>query len=154
SSSAGSQFSQNLVQIGTARLLKTQGTYTLEVRAYVDPNNPTVIPPGDLAFKYKVEVIIVPLQDPWEPNNTIDDAKAKPSPDLTLAGPGSSGSITNARLSFVPDPDYYRIRLSSASAGPHLLHYKVTPSTTPARFPPVPGPVDRQLVVTTEVPAG
>ena len=88
SSSAGSQVSQALVQIGTARLLQSTGTYTLEVRAYIDPNNQTVIPPGDLAFKYKVEVIIVPLQDPAEPNNSIADAKAKPTPDLSLAGPG------------------------------------------------------------------
>jgi hypothetical protein len=154
SASAGSMFSQNLMQIGTARLLKVTGTYTLEVQAYIDPNNPSVIPPGDLTFKYKVEVIIVPLQDPYEPNDTIEEVDAKPTPDLTLAGPGSSGTIANARISFVPDPDYYRVRLSAASAGPHLLHYKVTPSNAPARFPPVPGPVDRQLVVTTEVPVG
>ena len=64
SSSAGSTVSQALVQIGNARLLQSTGTYTLEVRAYIDPNNQTVIPPGDLNFKYKVEVIIVPLQDP------------------------------------------------------------------------------------------
>ena len=153
SSSAGSQVSQNLVQIGTARLLQSTGTYTLEVRAYIDPNNQTVIPPGDLGFKYKVEVIIVPLQDPSEPNNTIADAKAKASPDLSLAGPGSSGTITG-RISFVPDPDYYRVRLGAATAGPTLLHYIVTPSTAPARFPPVPGNKDRLLTVTTEVPAG
>lgn len=153
SSTAGSQFSQALVQVGTARLLQTGGTYTLEVRAYIDPNNQTVIPPGDLNFKYKVEIIIVPLQDPSEPNNTIADAKAKPSPDLTLAAPGSSGPITG-RISFVPDPDYYRVRLAAATAGPTLLHYKVTPSNAPARFPPVPGAKDRILTVTTEVPAG
>jgi hypothetical protein len=153
SSSAGSQVSQNLVQIGTARLLQITGTYTLEVRAYIDPNNSTVIPPGDLGFKYKVEVVIVPLQDPAEPNNSIADAKAKPSPDVTLAGPGASGTI-NGRISFVPDPDYYRVRLVGATAGPTLLHYKVTPSTAPARFPPVPGIKDRSLTVTTEVAAG
>src|SRR6185312_12614504 len=115
SSTAGSLVSQSSMEVATARLLKTTGTYTLQVRGYIDPNNQTVIPPGDLNFKYKVSVIIVPLQDPHEPNNTIDDAKAKPSPDLTLAGPGSSGTITG-RISFVPDPDYYRIRLSGASA--------------------------------------
>ncbi|HVP61612.1 MAG TPA: hypothetical protein VMT11_13690 [Myxococcaceae bacterium] len=153
SSSAGSQVSPALVQIGTARLLKSTGTYTLEVRAYIDPNNQTVIPPGDLAFKYLLEIIIVPLQDPAEPNDTISDAKGKPSPDLTLAGAGSSGTITG-RISFVPDPDYYRVRLGNASAGPHLLHYKVTPSNAPARFPPVPGVKDRLLQITTEVPAG
>ena len=152
SSSAGSTVSPNQVQVGTARLLTMTGTYTLEVRAYVDPNKPTVIPPGDLSFKYKVEVIIVPLQDPSEPNNTIGDALAKPSPDLSLAGPGSSGTITG-RISFVPDPDYYRVRLVGATAGPTLLHYKVTPSNAPARFPPVPGPKDRLLNVTTLVNA-
>ncbi len=153
SSSAGSLVSQALVQIGTARLLKSTGTYTLEVRGYVDPNNQTVIPPGDLNFKYKVEIIIVPLQDPPEPNDTIDDAKAKPTPDLTLAGGGSSGTISG-RISFVPDPDYYRVRLGGASAAPHLLHFKVTPSAAPARFPPVPGIKDRLLQISTEVPAG
>ena len=153
-SSAGSTVSPNLVQIGTARLLKATGTYTLEVRGYIDPNNQQVIPPGDLNFKYKVEVIIVPLQDPPDlppaSNNSITDVLAKPSPDLTLAGVGSSGSITG-RISFVPDPDYYRVRLSAATAGPTLLHYKVTPSKAPARFPPVPGNKDRLLTVTTLV---
>ena len=153
SSTAGSLVSQSSMEVATARLLKTTGTYTLQVRGYIDPNNQTVIPPGDLNFKYKVSVIIVPLQDPPEPNDTIDDAKAKPSPDLTLAGPGSSGTITG-RISFVPDPDYYRIRLSGASAVPHLLHYVVTPSNAPARFPKLPGPKDRLLQVTTEIPAG
>ena len=62
-------------------------------------------------------MIIVPLQDPAEPNNTIADAKAKASPDLALTGPGSSGTITG-RISFVPDPDYYRVRLVGATAGP------------------------------------
>jgi hypothetical protein len=153
SSTAGSLVSQALVQIGTARLLNSTGTYTLQVRGYIDPNNQTVIPPGDLGFKYLVEVIIVPLQDPPEPNNTIADAKGKPSPDLTLAGAGASGSIPG-RISFVPDPDYYRVRLGSASAGPHLLHFRVTPSNAPARFPPVPGIKDRHLQITTEVPPG
>ena len=153
SSSAGSQVSQALVQIGTARLLPTTGTFTLEVRAYIDPNNQTVIPPGDLAFKYKVEIIIVPLQDPAEPNNTIADAKAKASPDLSLAAPGASGNI-KGRISFVPDPDYYRVRLVGTTAGPTLLHYKVTPKGSTPRFPPVPGIKDRVLTVTTEVAAG
>ena len=153
SASAGSLVSDSLMEVATARLLKTTGTYTLEVRGYVDPNNQTVIPPGDLTFKYKVQVIIVPLQDPPEPNDSITDAKAKPSPDLTLAGVGSSGTITG-RISFVPDPDYYRVRLSAASAGPHLLHYKVTPSNAPARFPALPGRKDRHLQITTEIPAG
>ena len=153
SSTAGSTVSTLPMEIGTARLLKSTGTYTVQVRGYIDPNNQTVIPPGDLNFKYKVEVIIVPLQDPPEPNDTINDVKAKPSPDLTLAGPGSSGTITG-RISFVPDPDYYRVRLSAASAGPHLLHYKVTPSAAPARFPPVPGVKDRLIYITTEVASG
>src|SRR5262249_32561314 len=42
SSSAGSQFSPNLVQIGTARYLRNPGTYNLMVRGYIDPNNQTV----------------------------------------------------------------------------------------------------------------
>ena len=153
SAGAGALVSTANMEVATARLLKTTGTYTLQVRGWIDPNNQTVIPPGDLTFKYKVQVIIVPLQDPVEPNDTIADAKGKPTPDLTLAGPGSSGTITG-RISFVPDPDYYRVRLSGASAGPHLLHYKVTPSNAPARFPALPGPRDRLLQVTTEIPAG
>jgi hypothetical protein len=152
SAGAGSLVSDQLMEVGTARLLPVTGLYTLQVRAYVDPNNQTVIPPGDLKFTYKVEVIIVPLQDPKEPNNSIEDAKAKPSPDLTI-GAGGSGNITG-RISFVPDPDWYRVRLSGASAVPHLLHYKVTPSDVPARFPPVPGRKDRHLNVTTEIPNG
>ena len=150
SAGAGSLVSNSNMEVATARLLKATGTYTLQVRGWIDPNNQTVIPPGDLTFKYKVQVKIVPLQDPKEPNDTINDAKAKPTPDLTLAGPGSSGTITG-RISFVPDPDYYRVQLSGASAGPHLLHYKVTPSNAPARFPALPGPRDRLLQLTTEV---
>ena len=152
SSSAGSTVSEALVQIGTARLLPTSGTYTFEVRAYIDPNNSTVIPPGDLAFKYKVEIIVVPLQDPAEPNNSIADAKAKASPDLSLAAPGASGTI-KGRISFVPDPDFYRVRLVGTTTGPTLLHYKMTPNGSTPRFPPVPGIKDRVLTVTTEVAA-
>ena len=148
----GSLVSDTPMEVGTARLLPSTGVYTLEVRAYVDPNNQTVIPPGDLNFKYKVEIIIVPLQDPKEPNNSIEDAKGKPSPDLTIAA-GASGTFTG-RISFVPDPDWYRVRLSGASAAPHLLHYRVTPTNAPARFPPVPGRKDRHLNVTTEIPNG
>jgi hypothetical protein len=142
------------VQIGTARLLRNPGTYSLLVRAYIDPNNQTVIPPGDLNFKYLVEAIIVPLQDDVEiaGNNKIEDALANAAALKTLA-PGASVTITG-RISFVPDPDFYVVRLNGASAGPHLLHYKVLPSTAPARFPPVPGPTDRQLIVSTPIPAG
>ena len=155
SSSAGSQFSQNLVQIGTARLLRNPGTFYLKVRAYIDPNNSTVIPPGDLNFRYLVEVIIVPLQDPVEiaGNNSIQDALANPLALKTLAV-GGSVSYTG-RISFVPDPDFYIVRLAGDPSGrPHLLHYKVTPSKAPARFPPVPGPVDRQITVTTPIALG
>jgi len=137
--------------IGTARLLPNPGTYTLEVRGWIDPTNQTVIPPGDLNVHYKVEVIIVPLQDPAEPNNTFADAKA--SAGKLIASVGGSTSITG-RISFVPDPDWYRVRLGAATSGPTLLHYKVTPSNAPARFPPVPGVRDRLLTVTTEVAAG
>jgi hypothetical protein len=98
SAGAGSLVSDQLMEVGTARLLPVTGLYTLQVRAYVDPNNQTVIPPGDLKFTYKVEVIIVPLQDPKEPNNSIEDAKAKPSPDLTI-GAGGSGNITDGSAS-------------------------------------------------------
>src|SRR5262249_44663548 len=144
SAGAGSLVSQSAMEVATARLLKATGTFTLQVRGWIDPNNQSVIPPGDLTFKYKVTVIIVPLQDPHEPNDTIADAKAKPMPDVTLSGPGSSGTITG-RISFVPDPDYYRVRVSGTSAVPHLLHYTVTPSKTPARFPALPGNKDRLL---------
>jgi hypothetical protein len=155
SSTAGSLVSSSNMEVATARLLKTTGTYTLQVRGWIDPNNQVVIPPGDLKFKYKVQVIIVPLQDNVEiaGNNTIDDAKANPAA-LTLLPVGGSATITG-RISFVPDPDYYILRLAGDPSGrPHLLHYKVTPSTAPARFPALPGPRDRLLQVTTEIPAG
>jgi len=150
SAGVGSLVSNTAMEVATARLLQTTGTFTLLVRGWIDPNNSAVIPPGDLNFKYKVNVIVVPLQDPHEPNNTIADAKGKPTPDVTLSGPGSSGTITG-RISFVPDPDYYRVRVSGSSPAPHLLHYVVTPSKLPARFPALPGNKDRQLQVTTEV---
>jgi len=143
------------VQIGTARYLRNPGTYNLMVRGYIDPNNQTVIPPGDLNFRYLVEVIIVPLQDDVEiaGNNKIQDALANP---LTLKTLPVGGSVTyTGRISFVPDPDFYIVRLAGDPSGrPHLLHYKVTPSTAPARFPPVPGPIDRQLTVSSPIPAG
>ena len=152
SAGVGSLVSALPMEVATARLLKTTGTYSLQVRGWVDPNNQTVIPPGDLNFKYKVQVIIVPLQDDVEigGNNTIADAKANP---LALKPLAVGGSVSfTGRISFVPDPDYYLVRLAPDPSGrPHLLHYTVTPSTAPARFPALPGPRDRLLQITTEI---
>jgi len=151
--SAGSQFDSAQMVTGTARLLAKAGQYILEVRGYKDPNNPTVPIPGDLTFKYKVEIIIVPLQDPSEPNNSIETVMTRGTPDATLGILGS-GSITG-RISYVPDPDWYWVRLNGDPSGrPHLLHYKVTPNVGAApRFPAVPGVPERVLSVTTVIQA-
>ncbi len=143
----GSEFSASQIVIGDALLLSQSGTYFILVQGYRDQNTVGEVP-GDLNFKYLVKAIVVPLQDPTEPNNTFDTAYA-----VNGGAPiavGGSQTVTG-RTSYVGDADYYAVTLA-ANAAPALLHYKLTPVATGGRFPPLPTNPSRQLFVYTPAP--
>lgn len=149
---AGSQYSANLVSIGTALLLNQPGNYYILVQGYRDSNTVGEVP-GDLTFKYQVKTIIVPLQDAPEGtaapyNNTF--ASAYPVNGGAAITLGSSASVIG-RTSYVADNDWYAVTLA-ANPALALLHYKVTPNLSAGRFPALPTPSNRQLFVYTVTP--
>jgi hypothetical protein len=144
---AGSQYSESLVAIGDAILLSQAGTYYIKVQGYRDSNTVGIVP-GDLNFKYLVNAIIVPLQDPSEPNNTF--ATAYPVNGGTAIGVGANTTVTG-RTSYVGDADWYAVTLA-ANPALALLHYKLTPLTTGGRFAALPTTPSRTLFVYTQAP--
>ena len=147
--SAASQYGSSLVSIASAELLKQPGTYTIAVQGYRDIQTVGDVP-GDLAFKYLLQVIIVPLQDPTEGtaspyNNTFSSA----FPQASGLGVGASTQVVG-RTSYRGDEDWYAVTVT-ASPGPTLLHYKLVPGSAPARFPELPTQPVRQLSVYTQV---
>jgi hypothetical protein len=145
---AGSQFSAAQIVIGDAVLLNSSGPYYILVQGYRDTNTQGVVP-GDLNFKYLVNVMLVPLQDPVEPNNTFDTAYAVNTG--TPIPVGSSATVTG-RTSYVGDADWYAVTLAPNPALA-LLHYKLTPGTTAGRFPALPSSPNRTLFTYTEAPS-
>jgi hypothetical protein len=144
---AGSQYSTAQVVIGDALLLNSAGPYYIAVLGYSDSNTVGAVP-GDLNFKYLVKTIIVPLQDPTEPNNTYDVAYAVNGG--TPVPVGSSATVTG-RTSYVGDADWYAVTLA-ANPALALLHYKLTPGTTGGRYPALPTNPSRTLFVYTPAP--
>jgi hypothetical protein len=144
---AGSQYSPALVAIGDAILLNQAGPYYIEVLGYSDSNTVGAVP-GDLNFKYLVKTIIVPLQDPTEPNNAYATAYAV---NGGTAVPVGSNATVTGRTSYVGDADWYAVTLAPNPALA-LLHYKLTPGTTGGRFPALPTTPSRTLFVYTQAP--
>ena len=144
---AGSQFSASQVVIGDAILLNQAGPYYIAVLGYSDANTVGAVP-GDLSFKYLVKTIIVPLQDPAEPNNTFAAAYAV---NGGTAIPVGSNATVTGRTSYVGDADWYAVTLAPNPALA-LLHYKLTPGTTGGRFPALPTTPSRTLFVYTQTP--
>jgi hypothetical protein len=144
---AGSQYSASRIILADAILLNQAGPYYILVQGYRDANTVGTVP-GDLNFKYLVQVETVPLQDPTEPNNTFDTAFV--ANGGTAIPVGGSATITG-RTSYVGDADWYAVNLA-ASAVPELLHYKLTPGTTGGRFPELPTNPTRTLFGYTLVP--
>ena len=144
---AGSQYSAAQVVIGDAILLNAAGPYYIAVLGYSDSNTVGAVP-GDLNFKYLVKTIIVPLQDPAEPNNTFATAYAV---NGGAGVPVGSNTTVTGRTSYVGDADWYAVTLA-ANPSLALLHYKLTPGTTGGRFPPLPTTPSRTLFVYTQAP--
>jgi len=145
----GSQYSANLVSIATAELLQMSGSYTIQVQGYRDINTVGNVP-GDLNFKYLLQIIVVPLQDPSEGttapyNNTFATAY----PLSSGLGIGASAQVVG-RTSYRGDEDWYSVTVT-AGAGPSILHYTLVPGTGPARFPELPTNPSRRLSVYTQV---
>jgi hypothetical protein len=144
---AGSQYSANQIVLADAVLINQAGPYYVLVQGYRDSNTVGAVP-GDLNFKYLVQVMTLPLQDPTEPNNTFQTAFM--TNGGTALPVGSSTTVTG-RTSYVGDADWYAVSLA-ASAAPALLHYKLTPGTTGARFPALPTNPSRTLFGYTQAP--
>ncbi len=132
------------IDLATARL-STAGAYTLTVQGYKTPNNPNAIIPGDVDLKYNVEVRIMDDLDMTEPNDT-------PGQRLVNMSLNSSQSITG-KLSYVPDPDWFAVTLP-ANSSPSVLTYRLRVAAAGGRFTALPGPLDRQVRITTNVTTG
>ena len=140
------------VDLATARVIPTAGTYTLSVHAYREPN--VIGPlPGDDRLTYKIDVMIVDQADANEPNNTLTDANAR-AVTLSL---GSTRTFTG-RIGSVGDPDWFAVDVPANNSAAQVLHYKLLPPTGTGRFPPLPLPLgripDREVSVVTEVTQG
>ncbi len=126
------------VDLATARIT-TGGTYTLKVEGYV--GNSTQPIPGDLRLQYTLTVEVMDELDPnSEPNDTLQTATP-----TSWSAPGASNTFTG-RLDHVPDPEWFGFTLA-ATSGPSVLYYHLTPGTSGARYPPLPGPKDHQIRV-------
>jgi hypothetical protein len=153
---AGSRVSEGVtpneflpLNLATARLSKTGGTYTLIIRGYVPAGSPTLAA-GDLRLNYAIDVRVMDEVDPSEgssQNDTLATARV-----VNLGSPGSQQTLTG-RMGYVPDPDWYAIDLP-AQAVPTVLYYRLTPGSGTGRFPPLPGVLDRELWVVKEVTGG
>ena len=134
------------VDLATARITNG-GRYTLVVEGYRDPNSNVSKVPGDLRQQYTVDVVVFPEADAYEPNDTMQTARAVP-----MSAPGSTANLT-ARIGHIPDPDWFGIDLAPSSR-PTVLYYQVTPTTNGGRFSTLPGPRDRMVRVFLPVTQG
>lgn len=132
------------VDLATARVSMT-GTYVLVVEQYHSPTRPGPVA-GDLRpqARYQVEVKVLGEQDSHEPNDSRVTAAVN-----ALASPTGSWNTYTGRLDHVPDMDWYAFDLAASPASPTLLHYRLVPTTTGGRFPPLPVTRDRELRVFT-----
>ena len=132
------------VDLATARSV-TGGDYVLEVKGYRPDLAKHVV--GDLRRTYVVEAQLLDELDVNEPNGTLETAKTQ-----AFGAPGASATL-RGRLGTVPDADWFAFDLPATSR-PTVLHYKLTPGQEAGRFPVLPGPLDRQVRIFTEVKDG
>lgn len=142
------------VNLATARLSpgvaappNSPNQYQVAVSGYVGANSPTVAP-GSVDLQYTLEVKVFDEVDTNEPNDTWQDAAGKA---FTFTAPGKK--VFTGRLGYVPDPDYFAVDLAPTPL-PTVLRFKVTPSGVRGRFDPLPGLVDRETHVYTQVTGG
>ncbi|MBS1152608.1 MAG: mtsF, partial [Myxococcaceae bacterium] len=132
------------IDLATARAA-TAGDYVLEVKGYKTQALQSL--PGDLRLQYKIDAQVLTELDSNEPNNALEAAKTQ-----TLSAPGQSTTI-RGRIGQVGDPDWFGFDLPALSR-PTVLHYKLTPGSAAGRFPVLPGPLDRQVRIFSEVKDG
>lgn len=141
--------------LATARKVKLAGKWMLVVKGYRGTNDKDTAY-GDLRQPYEVEVRVMDEGDAQDAtgsgNDTVQTATAR---DLSSASPGTPQAAASytGRLGYVPDRDWYSVRLP-ASTVPTLLRYRVAPLATGGRFPALPGTPDRLVQVFTLVAKG
>jgi hypothetical protein len=134
------------IDLANAKLAEKPGKYRLAIQGYRSPNTPNEVIRGDLRLKYDVEVRTLPDVDATEPNDSKETARTV---DLALNSPKS----LTGRLSYVPDAEWFKVRLA-ASNSPTVLRYQVRPTSAGGRFPPLSTVPNRQFRVTKEVTVG
>lgn len=136
------------IDLATARLVTPGETYKLEVFGYRSQNTVGAIP-GDLRLRYTVDLRFMDDQDTLERSTGNDTlATALPTP-LSLGG---SANLTG-RLAYVPDADWYAVTVPPSSNAT-VLTARLRAGTGGGRYTVLPGPVDRQLRITTPVSVG
>jgi len=144
-------------ELATARKVKAEhaGRWTLVVKGYRGANDRDTAQ-GDLRQRYEVEVRVLEEEDPQDRtatgNDRAQEATSRSFEAATPGGPGASTSFTG-RLGYVPDRDWYLVRLPAFSA-PTLLRYRLVPLDTGGRFPPLPETPARVVYVFTLVSTG
>ncbi|MDY7226531.1 cell-cell cohesion protein MtsF [Hyalangium rubrum] len=138
------------VDLATARKVRSAGPWTVLVRGYRPPNETGTIP-GDLRLQYQLEVRVMDEQDAQDTNND-NNSYERPVVRTIGGAPGATTSFTG-RLGSVPDTDWYGVDVPVFDK-PSVLYYRLVPGTGGGRFPPLPGLVDRQVNVLTQVSAG
>jgi hypothetical protein len=144
-------------ELATARRVKEGGTWWMKVQAYqaaTDPNTP----PGDVRQAYTLEV---QLMDEADPQDTNGDNDLRERATVKAFGPNAASPQTlsfTGRIGSVPDVDWYAVDVppyvKNGVSQPTLLHYRFAPGTGGRRFAPLPGFLDRQVRVFTQVTKG
>ncbi len=137
------------IDLATARKVVTPGTWQLKLDGYQSPNGMMTPVPGDLNVQYTVDLEIL---DELDTNDTPANDTSATAKVITMGLNSSNG--LQGRLSYVPDPDWFRLDLQpTSSAG--VIHYKLTVDPGPGRFAPLTrqGHVeDRQVRLVAAVP--
>ncbi|WP_224370263.1 cell-cell cohesion protein MtsF [Hyalangium versicolor] len=138
--------------LASARKIRSAGTWTMVIQAYrpAGDNNPIE---GDLRqeAQYTVEVRVMDEEDSYDSNGD-NDALTKAVVQSLGTAPPSSVSFSG-RLGYVPDSDWYGVTVPVSTQGT-VLYYRLTQGSGGGRFPPLPGLVDREVRVFTQVTKG
>jgi hypothetical protein len=143
-------------ELATARKVKLAGTWTLVVKGYRGTNDRDTAQ-GDLRPRYEVEVRVLDEDDVQDRagagNDRVQDATVR-SLESTSPGTPQAAATFTGRLGYVPDRDWYVVRLPAYNLAPTVLRYRVVPVGAGGRFAPLPGTPDRLVQVFTLVSKG
>lgn len=132
------QFNFQAADLATAWLVQPD-TYQVVVQAYHSPNTPGPVP-GDLRQQYTLDVRVMDETDSHEPNDA-----ASTTVNVTLGAVDGPPSSVSGRLEHQGDQDFFSFGIP-ANPNPSVIHYQLTWGTNPAaRFPSLPGALDRQV---------